>query len=311
MYELTISTAFRYYNDHCKSCGVKESSIKINQYAQGYLCNYLEEKLDIADATISQLDRYLLRNYFIWLQEEQGLSASTAQRSYDVLKALFNFLVDEELIEKSPMAKVAKPKREPHAIKPLTTEQVQAMVDSCDGTTFTGLRNKLTIAILFDTGMRAGELTAIDIEDVDLDERKILIRHTKTGVPRFTYYSSTVAKLLSKYLILRSQNNLSDRLIVTDEGQEVERYWLGTMIKRVGKKAGLKVHPHLLRHSCAVASLKNGSDVASVMRLLGHSNPRMTLHYSQLADKDVQEIHSRTSPADKLNISKGKKKRKK
>lgn len=308
MYEITINTAFRHYNDHCRSCGRKESSLKLNAYAQGHLSEYLREKLYSDDVPLAAIDRFLLRNFLLWLRESKQVSASTVQRIYDVMNALCGFLVDEELVKTNPMAKVEKPKRDLHPIKALSIEQVQAMIDSCDGTTFTGVRNKLILALLLDTGLRATELSMLDLDDVDLAERKIVVRHTKTGVPRFTYFSSVVSRLISRYLILRGQRPCG-RLIITETNQPIDRHWLRQMIGRVGDRVGIKVHPHLLRHSCAVAAIKNGSDIASVMRILGHANPRMSLHYSQLADTDVQEIHRRTSPADRLDVSKKRRRR--
>jgi integrase/recombinase XerD len=315
MYNIKLSTAFTHYQDHLKSLGRKDNSLKLNIYARDYLFEYLAIETGgdhsisagSGDIDINNLDRFIIRKYLLWLQEEKGVSASTAQRIYDVLNALFHFLVEEELIESSPMDKVEKPKRCPHPIVPLSVDQVQLLLDRCNGKTFTGIRNKLVIALLFDAGLRATELCMVNLDDVDQEQRRILLRHTKTDVPRLAYFSGVVARLMSKYLLVREgMATESTRLIITDEGNPVDRYWLGRMLKRLGGRVGVKVYPHLLRHSCAVESLKNGSDIASVMRLLGHSNPKMSLHYAQLADTDVQEKHRETSPADRLRLSKRK-----
>lgn len=301
--EITVSTAFSLYTDHCKSSGRKDSSLKLNGYARGYFEDYISEKLDSRNVTLSVLDRFFVRGFLIWLREQRRLSASTVQRIYDVLSAVFRFLVHEELVEQNPMDKVAKPRRSPNPINPLSPEQVQLLVNACDGDTFTSIRNRLIIALLFDTGVRATELCMVDLDDVDQTQRRILLRHTKSGEPRFTYYSRVVSILLSAYLQAEWPHH-SKRLMITRTGGAVDRHWLYRTLRRLGEKAGVPVHPHLLRHSCAVASIRNGSDVSMVMKLLGHTNPRMSLHYSQLADSHVQEIHSRTSPADRLVVHK-------
>lgn len=330
---LKISAAFRHYTDWQKSCGRKESSIKLNSYAQALLTEYLsaangmpeeasasessaravsEHSTDTTETPLNtrsssvqcldQLDRFTIRSFLLWLREEKKLSGSTAQRVYDVLSAMYKFLVAEELIADNPMDKVEKPRREIHPIVPLTAEQVQKLIDSCSAKTFPGVRNRLIIALMFDTGVRATELSMVDVADVDMDQHRILLRQTKTGVPRFTYFSSVVARQLSRYLVLREAYP-PGKLIITNRGGRITRHFLKQLFERVGENAGVKVHAHLLRHSCGVESIKNGSDISSVMRLLGHSNPRMSLHYMQLADKDVQEIQSRTSPADKLSLT--------
>lgn len=79
-------------------------------YAQRFLKEYLEHNA-ISDDVLF-LDRFIIRSFLLWLQEEKDLSASSAQRIYDVLSAMFNFLADEELVERNPMKKVEKPRRE-------------------------------------------------------------------------------------------------------------------------------------------------------------------------------------------------------
>ena len=140
---LKISAAFRHYTDWQKSCGRKESSIKLNSYAQALLTEYLsaangmpeeasasessaravsEHSTDTTETPLNtrsssvqcldQLDRFTIRSFLLWLREEKKLSGSTAQRVYDVLSAMYKFLVAEELIADNPMDKVEKPRRE-------------------------------------------------------------------------------------------------------------------------------------------------------------------------------------------------------
>lgn len=298
MYSLTLNAAFAHYNDHCKSSGCKQNSIKLNDYTLGYLHDYLKEP----DMPIEKLDRYAIRSFLLWLHDEKKLSQSTVRRIYDVMHAMFDFLVEDELLDRSPMSKVAKPQADEAPINVLSTEQVQELVSACDTSTFTGVRNRLVVVLMFDTGLRATELSSLLLDDLDMDERKVLIRTAKSGRPRYVYYSSAVARLLCKYLLIRGERH-TDRLIITRDGKEIDRHWLRTMIRRLGEKAGLQVHPHQLRHSCAVNMLINGADAFTVQRVLGHGTLAMTRRYSQLADRDVQQKHRAASPADRLNIS--------
>lgn len=298
--DIKFSSATSFYDDHLKALSRSPRSLEINYYALDKLRVFLSERIGMDDLPITLFDRFLLRSFFAYFMDKP-ISNATRQRIYDVINAIFNFLVDEELLPGNPLSKVEKPSREPHIITPLDSSEIQKLLDACPKT-FTGVRNRLVVALLFDTGMRATELCSINLEDVDQTERTLLLRTTKGGKPRTAFYSGVVARLLSKYLLARECVAVCGKLIVTEDGAEIDRHWLATMLRRLGARAGVKVHPHLLRHSCGVAALKNGSDVTTVMRVLGHSNARMTLHYSQLADSDVATKHRQTSPADLLRL---------
>jgi integrase/recombinase XerD len=290
---MIINEAYRFYETDCKLRRVSPDSLRLHQYCLKLLQKYPETK----DIHLEKLTHLTIRKFLLWVGE--GRSQTTVSRIYDVLSALFSFLEREEIWETNPMRKVSKPKATAKLIEPLSVDEVSTLLATCDTKTFPGIRNKLIVALLFDTGMRASELTNLDLSDIDLEQYAILIRHGKGDKPRTVYFGLEVAKLMRRYLAKRG-NQRHDKLIVTSQGDPTDRYWLNRMMSRLGKKAGVKANPHLFRHSCGVAMLRNGADVFTVQKLLGHSTLMMTRHYSQLADRDVQEKHRLYSPSDRL-----------
>jgi len=172
------------------------------------------------------------------------------------------------------------------------------MIRAC-GNGFIGVRNQVIIALLYRTGMRATELTSVSLADVNTAQQTILVRYAKGNKTRTVPFGNATAKLLEKCLVRRGETQ-TGRLIVNCYGVPTDTCRIRTIVVRTALKAGIKATTHLLRHSCAVAMIRNGWDVFSVQKLLGHSTLAMTKRYSQLADTHVQDKHRLFSPGDRI-----------
>lgn len=99
-----------------------------------------------------------------------------------------------------------------------------------------------------------------------------------------------------------------DFLFLTREGRPLTKGRVEKIISYYGEKAGIvgvRCSPHTFRHTAAVKFLRNGGDVFSLQRMLGHSSLEMTRKYCELADIDVKRAHATASPLDNLNVSMG------
>lgn len=141
----------------------------------------------------------------------------------------------------------------------------------------------------------------IKMHDVDL-EQQLLKVDGKTG-ERVVRYGKTTWKALKKYLKLREKvNGHNDSLWLTKKGATLKDSSVETMFIKLAKKTGIRVHPHLLRHTFATLWLKNGGDSLMLQRLLGHTTLMMTNRYCQAVGcYDAVEAHKRYSPVDRLN----------
>lgn len=186
----------------------------------------------------------------------------------------------------------------------LTPEEKDRLVDNVPSPT---LRNELVIRLLYQTGVRRGELTSIRLSDIDRDEREIQIRAEKTHGNRTVYYHPSLDSLFSLW-IDGERNALltadeSPYLLPTHQSEQIVGYTIERVVKRAARDAGIqeelytdkngsrkmKVTPHTLRHSCAVQSLKNGIDVRTVQKLLGHAKIETTEQYLDIAKDDVKQ----------------------
>mgnify|MGYP000285991706 CR=1 FL=1 len=287
----TLLEAVESFVIECAARGLSKNTIALNCIILRELTNFLGDK-PIEDVTTDELRRF-------FVEKATSTSVSTAARYHNTIHRLFTFLAEDGFIPTNPMAGVKKPKVPAPVIKPLTPEQIEALIAACDAKSFVGLRDKLILLMLIDCGLRASELANLTLDDVDLENQIFLVRHGKGGKSRRVPFGKAVLAVLRAYLAKRAEVT-TPNLIVTVYGDPVDRYRLRAIVTQRGEKAGVKCTTHLLRHTCAVSYLRAGGDAFSLQKLLGHSTLTMTRRYCELADSDIAEKHRLYSPADRI-----------
>ena len=147
---------------------------------------------------------------------------------------------------------------------------------------------------------RLGELLSLTVDLVDL-KRQVLVVNGKTG-ERYVRFGNLTAKALWRYLATRAKLNGSHNALWCDRyGNILTGRGVDGLLKAIGKKTGIKLHPHLLRHTGATLFLQNGGSPFECQYLLGHSSLEMTKRYCQsLGFDDAYKAHVKASPIDNL-----------
>jgi integrase/recombinase XerD len=152
-----------------------------------------------------------------------------------------------------------------------------------------------------DTGARAQEFISIDLEDVDLVTGVILIRHGKGGKPRTVFLGKKSRKALRTYL--RSRQDNSSALWVSKSNERLTYWGLRQIMRRRAEKAGVqKPSLHSFRRFFAITMLRNGTDLVTLARLLGHSDLQVLERYLNQLPEDLQAAHYKASPVDNLKL---------
>ncbi len=179
------------------------------------------------------------------------------------------------------LVKLKEPKKFPGC---LTDEQVETLVNAC-----TRMRDKLIILMLNSTGMRKGELLGLCHEDIgDFDDNSISVVQRVNpngarakGQERVIPVPPELLQMYNDYLIYEYPSVESDYVFVNiwegDIGAPMNPKVLNTMFSRLSKKTGIKVYPHLFRHTYATRLLRAGMPVDRVRHLLGHASVQTTL----------------------------------
>jgi site-specific recombinase XerD len=259
-----------------------------------------------SDLPIDQVTRENCTAYLRSFQERE-CKANTVKAYHRILDAFFRWCVEEERIDASPMRRVPKPKLVQEQIKPLSAEDLVALLAEPNRKTFVGLRDVALISLMADTGLRISEVLNIRLGDVDTRARAITVVG-KGDKPRAVFYGESVAGHLRNYLRRRARRGAEDLLFVSSLGEKLLRFAIVERMRDYGYAAGIRgkrVSPHTLRHTFAVNWLKNGGDTLSLQRLLGHSSPAMTTRYVNFCTADLAAMHRTVSPLDRLQAQNG------
>jgi site-specific recombinase XerD len=158
------------------------------------------------------------------------------------------------------------------------------------------MRDRLIIKLLYETGMRVGELTALTIGDVDLEAGEITIQQAKRHEEgrKVPLVNSWTKSMLRDYIGTRKIRK--DPLFVSNKRGPLSRRQVERLIGNYGQMIGLdkdKGHPHVLRHTHAVYALKSGIDLRTLQQNLGHSSIEVTAIYLTMDIDDRKEEYSK------------------
>jgi len=158
------------------------------------------------------------------------------------------------------------------------------------------MRDRLIIKLLYATGIRVGELSAVTIGDVDLDAGEITIQHAKRHREgrKVPIVSTWTRAMLRDYVGTRK--NRKDPLLVSNKRGPLSRRQIERLIFKYGTEVNLdtdKRHPHVLRHTHAVHALKSGIDLRTLQQNLGHSSIEVTAIYLTMDIDDRKEEYSK------------------
>jgi site-specific recombinase XerD len=309
------------YRFYAKTEGKSDETITIVANSVGYLENFLRS--EGLPTNVTQIGSREIRAFILYLQQkrcfrghplnktqERGLSGHTINCYLRSIRAFWSWLVSEEIIEANPLARLKIPKAPKKVIRTFSDVQLEQLLSVIDTCTAEGYRDQAIILTLLDTALRVSELVNIRLDDLWLEEGLIKVMG-KGGKERFVPIGKSIQRILWRYINKYRAEPATpncDFLFLTTHGRPMTKDRIDKKMSRYGEKAGIKgvrCSPHTLRHTAAVRFLRNGGDVFSLQRMLGHSTLEMTRHYCELADVDVKRAHATASPVDNLTLKHG------
>lgn len=221
---------------------------------------------------------------------------------YRALSSFYSWCATEDVVIKNPILRVEKIKIHKKVEPALTEEEMEALRYAAKTK-----REKALVEFLYSTGCRISEVCALNREDIDFDTMEITV--LGKGKKYRTVYLSQRAKFALKDY-LDSRTDKSPALFGYDFSRLIgglKEYRKNTMgedgrllpdearsiIKKIGKRADLKVHPHLLRKTVATLALRRGMPIDQVKSMLGHENISTTQIYAQTDDVQVKQAHEK------------------
>ncbi len=248
----------------------------------------------------------MVESYAVHLKKE-GYAPASMQRKLMSLKVFFNYWVRKRTIPNSPfwhlklnldkaqtlpkalsMDEIQRLLQKAHQIaNGYTDEEVDAM-----GAGFLAIRNVALLEVMFATGMRVGEVSALNVQDFEPNERVIVVQG-KGDKQRLAFLQEeTSYQALMRYLSTREQLPLrTDAIFVNNFQKRLSPQGVGVAVNLIAEKAGIPQHitPHMLRHTAATLLLRAGADLRIVQEFLGHASITTTQRYTHLTKDHLRD----------------------
>ena len=155
------------------------------------------------------------------------------------------------------------------------------------------------INTLIYTGIRVGELCALDLDDIDLDENIVRIRSGKGDKGRIVVIPDECKASLEKHLEYRRRLRPATKaLFVSNKRSRYDTSSIERIVRELSRTAGIKkkVTPHVLRHTFATTVMRNGGDIRFIQELLGHASVATTQIYTHIDENTLKEMYNRHTP---------------
>lgn len=236
---------------------------------------------------------------FLESLQSRDYSATSIKRKVSAIKGFHKFLVREGLTQNLPSAELATPKIPRRLPKTLTVSQIENLLSCPQGNAPVALRDRALLETLYGSGMRVSELTTLDTGDVDFI-RGFVRCFGKGSKERLVPLGSFALEALAEY-IRKGRPDLLKRyteqaLFVNARGKRLSRKGAWLLVKKYAEQAGLKLHPHSLRHSFATHLLEGGADLRAVQEMLGHASISTTQIYTHVSREHLREVYLTTHP---------------
>ena len=235
--------------------------------------------------------------------EHPPLAASSAARTVIAVRGLHRFAAREGLTVDDPGRAVRPPAAPRRLPKAITVDEVTRVLEAAGfDQTPPALRDRALLELLYGTGARISEAVGLDVDDLDLDRKAVLLRG-KGGKQRLVPVGSWAVSALEAYLV-RGRPDLvragrgTAAVFCNVRGGRLSRQGAWAVLKRAVERSGVTaaVSPHTLRHSFATHLLDGGADVRVVQELLGHASVTTTQIYTLVTVERLREVYAQAHP---------------
>lgn len=238
----------------------------------------------------------------------QAAAPATLQRKIACLRSFYRHLRREQLIDHDPLRELRAPRQRARLPKVLTRDEVARLLAQPTGTSPGALRDRALLETMYACGLRASEVTDLELSDLDLDDG-VLRARGKGSKERIVPVGSEAIASLRSYLE-RGRPRLvglrdESRVFVNRRGGPLTRQGLYKIVQRHANSAGLgaRMSPHTLRHTFATHLLAGGCDLRSLQEMLGHADIATTQIYTHLSTDRLRDVYFRAHPRARIGRS--------
>lgn len=252
--------------------------------------SYYQKTIETMTATIGKTPQRIttedIRQYLTTYQLQRKSSKVTIDNIRRILATFYSWLEDEDYIVKSPVRRIHKVKTAKIIKETYSDETLEQMRDNCDS-----LRDLAIIDLLASSGMRVGELVALNRDDINFNERECVV-FGKGNKERLVYFDARTKIHLQNYLECRTDSNPALFVTLRAPHSRLQIGGVEVRLRELGKRLSIsKVHPHKFRRTLATSAIDKGMPIEQVQQLLGHQKIDTTMHYAMVKQQNVKLAH--------------------
>ncbi|MBQ0036412.1 MAG: tyrosine-type recombinase/integrase, partial [Firmicutes bacterium] len=231
-----------------------------------------------------------MKYYLAWYKENRGVSNTTLEGMRVVFCVLFDWMVNNDYIDKSPMRTVLPIKKDTMPERELTDSEIEKFKNACKS-----IRDRAIIEFLYSTGCRITEMCETKLSDVNWEKSEVYIIG-KGNKPRTVYLTDTAKYYLQEYLNTRTDE--LDILFTCNKGEPrpVKKNSIERLFARLSDEAGVdRIHPHRFRVKRICTIVNRTDNIVIAQAIAGHSNISTTERYYRKNQEHVKSEFFRIS----------------
>lgn len=241
-----------------------------------------------------------------------GDKPRTLRRKAQSLRAFYRYLMKRRIIKTNPATDITLAKTDKPLPQFVREKEIERILEpSLSPESFTDIRDRLIITLLYTTGMRRAEIIGLRDSDVDLSAMQLKVTG-KRSKQRIIPFSDTIAAEIRKYLNMRDNEETEKTgaardsgIFFTNHGHPVSRSRIAEIVRRMLQGTSVaRKSPHVLRHTFATVMLNHGAEINSVKELLGHASIATTQIYTHLSFAELRKSYFNAHPRERTTDKK-------
>ena len=301
-----------------------ETTLTSHRSYLGRFLKWCDERSILEPTEVTQpiVEQYQSWLYYHRKTNGRPLSVTFQNSLLRSVKVFFRWLTRQHLTLFNPAAEIEL-SRPSHFVPRdvLTAAEAECVLQQPDVTTPVGIRDRAILETLYSTGIRRMELASLELNDIDDEQRTLMVRQGKYRKDRVLPIGQRARTWIETYVSQARPRFTFDRderhLFLTEDGNpfvassyrsaSTKPTYLSAIVRtymiqaKIGKPGGC----HVFRHTMATLMLENGADLRYVQEMLGHSDPSTTQRYTHVSIRKLQQIHQATHPAEQANARSG------
>ena len=275
----------RNYSAHTLSAYIRD----IVQFEQ-----YIKENTENSEFEPGLVDVDQIRGWMVSLLDGR-IAASSVNRKLSSLKSFFKYLVKTGKVDKTPLQFLVGPKT-PHPLPYFIREkEMSNLLDGEQfGDDFEGVRDRLILEMLYETGIRRAELIHLKLPDVDVEQQQVKVTG-KRNKQRIIPFAERLKGMIISYMDMRKEivSAGNSCFFVRKNEQPLSPAIIYNIVRKGLSEIPMlaKRSPHVLRHSFATSMLNNGAELNAVKELLGHSSLASTSIYTHITFEEIKKMY--------------------